>query len=160
MRTRTKILAVAAAAAIITAIASTAFILTLKPPTIQGISIKSIDAISLKGCNITVVLKLHNPNIIGVSLDSITYTLKLTKGNTVLTTGAIDGIKIPANGNVDIPIKMNVQFSPIITLILQALVNKSVMMNISGVVTLSLLHMSVPFSMKFDAYKYLSKYLG
>jgi LEA14-like dessication related protein len=104
------------------------------------------------------VVKLYNPNVVGVNIKSVTYDLLLTASNQVLSTGTLDGIQIPARGSVDIPIQSTVYFGSAISAVVQALLTKSLMMNLNGVVTAHPLvtDVNVSFSQTFDAYPYIS----
>jgi LEA14-like dessication related protein len=157
MRTRT-IVAIIAAVIIIIAIVGAAFLLTLQAPQVQGVSVSSIDNVSRSGFTLTFVIKLYNPNVVGVNIKSITYNLLLTSSNQVLSTGTSDGVQVPARGSVEIPIQSTIYFGGAIGTVVQALLAKSVMMNVNGVVTVHPLvtDVSVSFSQAFDAYPYLS----
>jgi LEA14-like dessication related protein len=157
MRTRT-IVAIICAVIVVLAIAGAAFFLTLQAPQVQGVSVRSIDNVSRSGFNLTFVIKLYNPNIVGVSVKSVTYNLLLVAGNQLLSTGSVDGIQIPAQGSVDIPIQSTINFVPTISAAFQTIFTKSVMMNLNGVVTVSPLsiNVTVPFNQTFDAYPYIS----
>jgi len=157
MRTRS-IVAVIAAVIIVIAIVGAAFLLTLQAPQVQGVSVSSIDNVSRSGFTLTFVIKVYNPNVVGVNIKSITYNLLLTAGNQVLSTGSSDGIQIPARGSVDIPIQSTIYFGSSISAVVQALLTKSLMMNLNGVVTAHPLvtDVNVSFSQTFDAYPYIS----
>jgi len=157
MRTRT-IVAIIAAVIIVIAIVGAAFLLTLQAPQVQGVSVSSIDNVSRSGFTLTFVIKLYNPNVVGVNIKSITYNLLLTSGNQILSTGTSDGIQIPARGSVDIPIQSTIYFGSAISTVLQAILTKSVMMNLNGVVTAHplIIDVNVSFSQTFDAYPYIS----
>ena len=157
MRTRT-IVAIIAAVIIVIAIVGAAFLLTLQAPQVQGVSISSIDNVSRSGFTLTFVIKLYNPNVVGVNIKAITYNLLLTSSNQVLSTGTSDGIQIPARGSVDIPIQSTIYFGSAISTVLQAILTKSVMMNLNGVVTAHplIIDVNVSFSQTFDAYPYIS----
>lgn len=153
MRTRT-IVAIVAAVIIIIAIVGATFLLTLQAPQVQGVSVSSIDNVSRSGFTLTFVIKLYNPNVVGVNIKSITYNLLLTSSNQVLSTGTSDGIQIPARGSVDIPIQSTVYFGSAISTIVQAILTKSLMMSLNGVVTAHPLgiDVNISFSQTFDAY--------
>jgi len=157
MRTRT-IVAIIAAVIIVIAIVGAAFLLTLQAPQVQGVSVSSIDNVSRSGFTLTFVIKLYNPNVVGVNIKAITYNLLLTSSNQVLSTGTSDGIQIPARGSVDIPIQSTIYFGSAISTVLQAILTKSVMMNLNGVVTAHplIIDVNVSFSQTFDAYPYIS----
>jgi len=156
MRRRT-IAAIIAVVIIVIAIAGAAFVLTLQAPQVQGVSVRSIDNVSRSGFTLTFVIKLYNPNVVGVNIKSITYNLLLSSSNQVLSTGTSDGIQIPARGSVDIPIQSTIYFGSALSTV-QALLAKSVMMNLNGVVTVHPLgiDVNVSFSQTFDAYPYIS----
>ena len=153
MRTRT-IVAIIAAVIIVIAIVGAAFLLTLQAPQVQGVSVSSIDNVSRSGFTLTFVIKLYNPNVVGVNIKSLTYNLVLTSSNQVLSTGSATGIQVPARGSVDIPIQSTIYFGAALSTVVQALL----MMNVNGVVTVHPLgiDVSVPFSQTFDAYPYIS----
>ncbi|MGZ4862268.1 MAG: LEA type 2 family protein [Halobacteriota archaeon] len=157
MRTRT-IVAIIAAVIIVIAVVGAAFLLTLQAPQVQGVSVSSIDNVSRSNATLTFVIKLYNPNVVGVNIKSISYNLLLTSSNQVLSTGTSDGIQIPARGSVDIPIQATIDFRSAISTLVQAVLSKSVMMSINGVVTVHPLgiDVNVSFSQMFDAYPYIS----
>jgi LEA14-like dessication related protein len=157
MRTRT-IAAIIGVVIIVIAVAGAAFFLTLQAPQVQGVSVRSIDNVSLSGFNLTFVIKLYNPNIVGVTIKSGTYNLLLVEGNQVLSAGTIEGVQVPARGSVEIPVQATINFGPAISAAFQTIFTKSVMMNINGVVTAQplLIDINVPFNQTFDAYPYIS----
>jgi len=157
MRTKT-IAAIIGVVIIVIAVAGAAFFLTLQAPQVQGVSVRSIDNVSRSGFNLTFVIKLYNPNIVGVNVKSVNYNLVLVEGNQILSTGTIDGVQIPAQGSVEIPIQSSIYFGSAISAVLQAILTKSVMMNLNGVVTLHPLvtDVNVTFNQPFDAYPYIS----
>jgi len=156
MRTRT-IAVIVAVVIIVVAGAGAAFFLTLQAPQVQSVAVRSIDNISRSGFTLTFVITVYNPNVVGVSIKSITYNLLLTSGNKLLSNGTSDGFQIPARGSVDIPIQSTIYFGSALSTVVQALLTKSVMMNVNGVVTAHLLiDVNVSFSQTFDAYPYIS----
>jgi len=157
MRTRT-IAAIIVVVIVVIAVAGAAFVLTLQAPQVQGVSVRSIDNVSRSGFTLTFVINLYNPNIVGVSIKSLTYNLVLTSSNQVLSTGSASGIQVPARGSVAIPIQSTIYFGAALSTVVQALLAKSLMMNVNGVVTVHPLgiDVSVSFSQTFDAYPYIS----
>jgi len=157
MQTRT-IVAIIGVVIIVIAVAGAAFFLTLQAPQVQGVSVRSIDNVSRSGFNLTFVIKLYNPNIVGVKVNSVNYNLVLVDGNQVLSTGTIDGIQIPAQGSVEIPIQSTINFGPAISTAFQTIFTKSVMMNLNGVVSAHplFIDVNVSFNQTFDAYPYIS----
>ncbi len=157
MRTRT-IIAIIAAVIIVIAVVGAAFVLTLQAPQVQGVSVSSIDNVSRSGFTLTFVIKLYNPNLVGVSIKSVTYNLLLTSNNKILSNGTSGGIQVPARGSVDIPIQSTIYFGAALSSVVQALLTKSLMMNANGVVTAAPLgiNVNVSFSQTFDAYPYIS----
>jgi LEA14-like dessication related protein len=156
MRTRT-IAAIVAVVIIVIAVAGAAFFLTLQAPQVEGVSVSSIDSVKLDGFNLTFVVKLYNPNVVGVNIKSLTYDLLLVEGNQVLSTGTIDGVQVPAKDSVEIPIHSTVKFLPAISAAFQTIFTKSVMMNINGIVTAHPLFtdVNIAFNQTFDAYPYI-----
>jgi LEA14-like dessication related protein len=157
MRTRT-IVAIIAAVIIVIAVVGAAFVLTLQAPQVQGVSVSSIDNVSRSGFTLTFVIKLYNPNLVGVTIKSVTYNLLLTSNNKVLSNGTTGGIQVPARGSVDIPIQSTIYFGAALSSVVQAITTKSLMMNANGVVTAAPLgiNVNVSFSQTFDAYPYIS----
>jgi len=157
MRRRT-IAAIIVVVVIVIAIAGAAFVLTLQAPQVQGVSVSSIDNVSRSGFTLTFVIKLYNPNVVGVTIKSVSYNLVLTSNNQVLSTGTAGGFQVPARGSVEIPIQSTIYFGSAISAVSQALLTKSLMMNANGVVTAHplFIDVSVPFNQTFDAYPYIS----
>jgi LEA14-like dessication related protein len=157
MRRRT-VAAIIAVVIIVIAVAGAAFFLTLQAPQVQGVSVRSIDNVSRSGFTLTFVIKLYNPNIVGVNVKSVTYNLLLTEGNQVLSNGTSDGVQIPAQGSVEIPIQSTIYFNSAISTAFQTIFSKSVIMNLNGVVTAHplFIDVSVSFNQTFDAYPYIS----
>ncbi len=72
-------------------IAGAAFVLTLQAPQLEGVSIKSIDDISLSSFTITFSIKIFNPNIIGVTVKDIAYNLELSDKGKLVSNGTSGG---------------------------------------------------------------------
>lgn len=156
MRTRT-IAAIIAVVIIVIAVAGAAFFLTLQAPQVEGVSVRSIDNVSRSGFTITFVIKLYNPNVVGVTVNSLTYNLLLAKGGQVLSNGTSSGFQVPARGSVEIPITSTIFFSSAISATFQTIFAQSVMIDLSGIVNAHALvtDVNVPFSQTFDAYPYI-----
>jgi LEA14-like dessication related protein len=156
MRTRT-IAAIVAVVIIVIAVAGAAFLLTLQAPQVEGVSVRSIDNVSRSGFTITFVIKLYNPNVVGVTVNSVNYKLLLTEGSKLLSNGTSGEFQVPARGSVEIPIQSTIYFSSAISVAFQTIFTKSVMMDLSGVVNAHALitDVNVPFSQTFDAYPYI-----
>lgn len=156
MRTRT-IAAIIGVVIIIIAVTGAALFLTLQAPHVEGVSVRSIDNVSRSGFTLTFLIKLYNPNIVGVNVKSVIYNLLLVEDNQVLSNGTIDGVQIPAQGSVEIPIQSTIYFGSAISTILQVILTKSLMMNLNGVVTAHplVIDVNVSFNQTFDAYPYI-----
>jgi LEA14-like dessication related protein len=157
MRTRT-LAVIAAVVIIIIAVAGATFFLTLQAPQVEGVSVRSIDNVSRSGFTVTFVIKLYNPNIVGVNIKSVTYNLLLVEGSRLLSNGKSYDFQVPARGSVEIPIQSTIYFSSAISAAFQTIFTKSVMMNVNGVVTAHplFIDMNVSFDQTFDAYPYIS----
>lgn len=157
MQTRT-IAVLVIAVIIVIGVAAAAFFLTLQPPQVESVSVSSIDNLSSSGFNLTFVVKLYNPNFVGVNIKSLTYNLLLVDGNQLLSTGVIDGVQIPARASVDIPLQSTINFGPVISAAFQTIFTRSVMMDLNGVVTVHpfFTDVTVSFNRTFDAYPYIT----
>ena len=138
-----------------------AFFLTLQAPQVQGVKIRSIDNISRSGLTFTFSVVIYNPNIIGMTIKDVTYNLFLTERNQLLSNGTSDGAYIQARGSTEVFITSTVFFAPAISTAFLTIFNKSVIMNVNGVVTAHplLIDVSVPFNQTFDAYPYIKNAL-
>jgi LEA14-like dessication related protein len=156
MRTRT-IAAIIAVVIIVIAAAGAAFLLTLQAPQVEGVSVRSIDNVSRSGFTLTFVIKLYNPNVVGVTVNSVNYNLLLAEGSQVLSNGTSGEFQVPARGSVEIPIQSTIYFSSAISVAFQTIFTKSVMMDLNGVVNAHALitDVNVRFSQTFDAYPYI-----
>ncbi|MGZ8932641.1 MAG: hypothetical protein ACXW06_05075, partial [Halobacteriota archaeon] len=95
MRTRT-IAAIIAVVIIVIAVAGAAYFLTLQAPQVEGVSVRSVDNVSRSNFTVTFVVKLYNPNVVGVTVNSLTYNLLLAKGGQVLSNGTSGEFQVPA----------------------------------------------------------------
>jgi LEA14-like dessication related protein len=161
MKIRT-IVAVSVAVIVVLGAAGAVFFLTLQAPQVENVSVISIDNVSSSGFNLTFVVRLYNPNVVGVSIKSLTYNLLLVNGNRVLSRGTIDGVQIPARASVEIPILSTINFGPVISAAFQTIFSKSVMMDLSGVVIAHPLFtdVKISFDRTFDAYPYITNALS
>jgi len=161
MRTRT-IAAIIVIVIIAIAAVGGIFLYTLQAPQIEGVSVRSIDNVSRTNFTITFVVKLYNPNVVGVTVNSLTYNLLLAESGKVLSTGTSGESVVPARGSVEIPIKSTISFSSMISAAGQAIFTQSLMMYISGVVNVHALvtDVNVPFNQTFDAYPYVKDVLS
>jgi LEA14-like dessication related protein len=157
MRTRA-VAAIIAVVIIVIAVAGAAFFLTLQAPLVESVSVRSIDNVTRSGFTFTFLIKLYNPNVVGVNVKSVTYDLLLAESNQVLGNGTGGEFQVPARGSVEIPIQTSIYFSGVISAAFQTIFTKSVMMNLSGVATVHLLlsDVNVPFNQTFDGYPFIS----
>ena len=135
----------------------------IEQPEIQGVSIMNITGITTQGCNIDYILKVYNPNIVGLTLTSVNYTLKLHSNGNVLSTGvSTQQFTVPAKGSVDIPIHASVYWGSTVSAIVRGILDKSVLVDLSGTAAVKVLWTSVnvDFAQTIDAYQYLHDFLG
>lgn len=157
MRTKA-IAAIIAVVIIVIAVAGAAFFLTLQQPQVESVSVRSIDNVTRSGFTFTFVIRLYNPNVVGVTVKSMTYDLLLAANNELLGNGTSGEFQVPARGSVEIPVQTTIFFSSVISAAFQTIFTKSVMMDLNGVVTVHLLFsdINVPFSQTFDGYPFIS----
>ena len=103
----------------------------------------------------------RSPNIIGMTIKDVTYNLFLTANNQLLSNGTSDGVYVQARGSTEVFITSTVFFGPAISTAFLTIFNKSVVMNVNGVVTAHplVIDVSVPFNQTFDAYPYIKNAL-
>ncbi len=151
-----KIVIVAAVIVIVAIIiiAGAAFVLTLQAPQVEGVNIRSIDNISRSGLTFTFSVKIFNPNIIGITVKDITYNLLLAESGKLVSNGTSGGAYIQPRGTTELFITSTVYYGSAASTALQALLSKSVPMDVNGVVTAHplLIDVNVPFDKSFDAY--------
>ncbi len=147
------VIAVILAVAIII-IAAAAFVLTLQAPQVEGVSIKSIDNVSRSGFTFTFSVKIYNPNIIGVTVKDITYNLVLSNKGKLVSNGTSGGAYIQPRGTTELFITSTVYYGSAASTAVQALLSKSIPMDVNGVVTAHpfLVDVQVLFDQSFDAY--------
>ncbi len=150
---RTIVVAVIIVVAIII-IAGAAFVLTLQAPQVEGVNISSIDNVSRSGLTLTFSVKIYNPNIIGVTVKDITYNLLLADSGKLLSNGTSGGAYIQPRSTTELFITSTIYYGSAASTAIQALLSKTVPMDVNGVATahLSIIDVQVPFDHSFDAY--------
>ncbi len=135
-------------------IAGAAFVLTLQAPQFEGVSIKSIDDISLTSFTITFSVKIFNPNIIGFTVTDISYNLELPGKGKLVSNGTSAGAYIQPRGTTELIITSTIYYGSSARTAIQALLSNPIPMNVSGVVTVHALLQDVQifFNQSFDAY--------
>ncbi len=135
-------------------IAGAAFVLTLQAPQVEGVSIRSIDNISRSGLTFTFSVKIYNPNIIGVTIKDITYNLLLADSGKLVSNGTSGGAYIQPRGTTELFITSTIYYGSAASTAIQALLSRSVPMDVNGVVTAHplVIDVQVPFDHSFDAY--------
>ena len=135
-------------------IAGAAFVLTLQAPQVEGVSTKSIDNVSRSGFTFTFSVKIYNPNIIGVTVKDITYNLLLSNKGKLVSNGTSGGAYIQPRGTTELFITSTVYYGSAASTVIQALLSKSIPMDVNGVVTAHpfLIDVKVNFDQSFDAY--------
>ena len=135
-------------------IAGAAFVLTLQAPQVEGVSIRSIDNVSRSGLTFTFSVKIFNPNIIGVTVKDITYNLLLSESGKLVSNGTSGGAYIQPRGTTELFITSTIYYGSAASTAIQALLSRSVPMDVNGFATahLLLIDVQVPFDHSFDAY--------
>ena len=139
---------------IIVIAAAVGFVLTLQAPQVEGVSITSIDNVSGSGLTFTFSVKIYNPNIIGITIKDITYNLVLSDTGKLVSNGTSGGAYIQPRGTTELFITSTVYYGSAASTAIQALLSKSIPMDVNGVVTAHpfLIDVQVNFNQSFDAY--------
>jgi LEA14-like dessication related protein len=147
------VIAVAIVVAIVI-IGGAAFVLTLQAPQVEGVNITSIDNVSRSGFTFTFSVKIYNPNIVGITVKDITYNLLLANSGKLVSNGKSAGAYIQPRGTTELNITSTVYYGSAASTAIQALLSKSVPMDVNGVVTVHplIIDVQVPFDQSFDAY--------
>ena len=134
--------------------AAVGFVLTLQAPQVEGVSITSIDNVSRSGLTFTFSVKIFNPNIIGITIKDITYNLVLSDTGKLVSNGTSGGAYIQPRGTTELFITSTVYYGSAASTAIQALLSKSIPMDVNGVVTAHpfLIDVQVNFNQSFDAY--------
>ena len=134
--------------------AAVGFVLTLQAPQVEGVSITSIDNVSRSGLTFTFSVKIFNPNIIGITIKDITYNLVLSDTGKLVSNGTSGGAYIQPRGTTELFITSTVYYGSAASTAIQALLSKSIPMDVNGVVTVHafLGDIQVLFDQSFDAY--------
>ncbi len=135
-------------------IAGAAFVLMLQAPQLEGVSVKSIDDISFSSFTITFSVKIFNPNIIGVTVKDISYNLELSNKGRLVSNGTSAGAYIQPRGTTELFITSTIFYGSAARTATQALLSKSIPMDVNGAVTVHALLQDVQilFNQSFDAY--------
>ena len=134
--------------------AAVGFVLTLQAPQVEGVSITSIDNVSGSGLTFTFSVKIYNPNIIGITIKDITYNLVLSDTGKLVSNGTSGGAYIQPRGTTELFITSTVYYGSAASTVIQALLSKSIPMDVNGVVTAHpfLIDVQVNFNQSLDAY--------
>ncbi len=139
---------------VILIVAGAAFVLTLQAPQVEGVSIRSIDNVSRSGLTFTFSIKIFNPNVIGITIKDITYNLLLSETGKLVSNGTSGGTYIQPRGTTELFITSTVYYGSAASAAIQALLSRSIPMDVNGVVTAHpfLIDVQVTFDQTFDAY--------
>jgi hypothetical protein len=160
---RKRAVAVIIVAIVVAAVGLTSYLFfSFEPPQIESVTVSSVDSISLSGFNLTLSVKINNPNAHSMTIKGIKYNLVLSKTNQLLMNGTFGEINLPAHASTEILAKASVYFAPTINLAYMTIFEKSVMIEINGVGTAQGLFsdQSFSFSRSFDAYPWISEKIG
>ncbi|MGZ4916692.1 MAG: LEA type 2 family protein [Halobacteriota archaeon] len=149
-----KVVIAAISVVVIVVVAAVGFVLTLQAPQVEGVSITSIDNVSRSGFTFTFSVKIFNPNIIGITVKDITYNLVLSDTGKLVSNGTSGGAYIQPRGTTELLITSTVFYGSAASTAIQALLSKSIPMDVNGAVTVHPLlgDVQVNFDQSFDAY--------
>jgi hypothetical protein len=130
----------------------------LQPPTVEKVTLLSVDDITRTGFKLKYAVIIHNPNLVGMNITNMKYNVLLKPTNQTVYTGTSDGGYIPPGGSIELSFVSTAYFGPLLTAGLLALLSNSVPMETNGVLTATIMSMTfnVPFSQSFDAYPSIS----
>ncbi|MGZ4921882.1 MAG: LEA type 2 family protein, partial [Halobacteriota archaeon] len=130
-----KVVIAAISVVVIVVVAAVGFVLTLQAPQVEGVSITSIDNVSRSGFTFTFSVKIFNPNIIGITVKDITYNLVLSDTGKLVSNGTSGGAYIQPRGTTELLITSTVFYGSAASTAIQALLSKSIPMDVNGAVT-------------------------
>ncbi|MGZ4914846.1 MAG: LEA type 2 family protein, partial [Halobacteriota archaeon] len=130
-----KVVIAAIIVVVIVVVAAVGFVLTLEAPQVEGVSITSIDNVSRSGFTFTFSVKIFNPNIIGITVKDITYNLVLSDTGKLVSNGTSGGAYIQPRGTTELLITSTVFYGSAASTAIQALLSKSIPMDVNGAVT-------------------------
>jgi len=135
-----------------------AYFFCLQPPTIEKVTLLSIDSITNNGFTLKYLVKIHNPNLTGMNITNMKYAVLLKPTNQTVYNGTSAGGYIPPGGNIELSFVSKAYFQPLLSAALLALFSNSVPMETNGVITATIMSLTfnVPFSQSFDAYPFIS----
>jgi len=135
-----------------------AYFFCLQPPTIEKVTLLSIDNVTNNGFTLKYLVKIHNPNLIGMNITNMKYAVLLKPTNQAVYNGTSAGGYISPGGSIELSFVSTAYFQPLLSVALLALFSNSVPMETNGVITATIMSMTfnVPFSQSFDAYPSIS----
>ena len=138
-----------------------AYFFCLQPPNIEKVTLLSIDNITNNGFTLKYLVKIHNPNLIGMNITNMKYAVLLKPTNQTVYNGTSAGGYISPGGSIELTFISKAYFQPLLSAALLALFSNSVPMETNGVITATILSLTfnVPFNQSFDAYPSISEAL-
>ena len=135
-----------------------AYFFCLQPPTIEKVTLLSIDNITNNGFTLKYLVKIHNPNLVGMNITNMKYAVLLKPTNQTVYNGTSAGGYISPGGSIELSFVSKAYFQPLLSAALLALFSNRVPMETNGVITATIMSLTfnVPFSQSFDAYPFIS----
>lgn len=127
---------------------------------ITNVGLSSFDEFSLKSVSFSGYIDVNNPNLISVKINRIEYGVIFEPTGQLLTTGAIEGKKLPSKQVTRMPFHENISWAPAIALLVRLVKEKDEPINIvlSGNVYVTE-KIKLPFVYKVDVREYFKKYV-
>jgi hypothetical protein len=88
----------------------------LQPPTIEKVTLLSIDNITNNGVTLKYLVKIHNPNLISINVTNVKYAALLKPTNQTVYNGTSAGSYIPQGGSIELSFVSKAYFQPLLSL--------------------------------------------
>ena len=79
-----------------------AYFFCLQPPNIEKVTLLSIDNITNNGFTLKYLVKIHNPNLIGMNITNMKYAVLLKPTNQTVYNGTSAGGYISPGGSIEL----------------------------------------------------------
>lgn len=126
---------------------------------VTDVSVTKLTDLSIKGFSFSGHIEVYNPNLISVSIKRIEYGVVFEPTSQLLSSGILEGRKLPSKQAVRVPFHENISWAPALSLILQLVTSKEpVNIVFSGNVYVTE-KIKIPFIYKMDVREYLVQYV-
>ncbi|MEM4263955.1 MAG: LEA type 2 family protein [Candidatus Woesearchaeota archaeon] len=127
---------------------------------IANVGLSSLDEFSLKSVSFSGYIDVNNPNLISVKIDRVEYGVVFEPTGQLLTTGILEGRKLPSKQITRMPFHENISWAPAIALLVRLVKEKEEPINIviTGNVYVTE-KIKLPFVYKIDIREYFKKYV-